>query len=358
MNRIEVTDPGKNDALISILTDADRVAIDTEFMREKTYYAQLCLVQIATATEIFCADPLTGTDLSHFWPALNSCNWVLHSGRQDIEVFYQSNEQMPASVFDTQIAAGLLGYAPQMGYATLVKELFGKELPKAHTRADWTRRPLSAEMLEYAAEDVEYLLDAADQLSVRLSELGRLDWANEDSARLLEPGLYSECPANAIGRVKGAGKLTGRARNAATALAAWREQRAVQRNRPRQWILRDAVLIELALTNPQNKSALASISGMPASTAQRSSTELLEVLAGATGGNESYVPPARPNEQQKLLLKTMQAEVAKTATDLGIAAELIAPRKELSAVMLGERQSRVFSGWRLEAIGRRLLELL
>lgn len=358
MNTIEVTDPGKSDALILALDTADRIAVDTEFMRERTYYAQLCLVQIATKSEIFCADPLTGSDLSRFWPALNNCAWVLHSGRQDIEVFYQAAGQMPAGIFDTQIAAGLLGYAPQMGYATLVKELFDKELPKAHTRADWTRRPLSAEMLEYAAEDVEFLLEAADKLSARLTELGRLDWATEDSARLLDPDLYTENPATAIGRVKGAGKLGGRARNAATALATWREKRAVQRNRPRQWILKDAVLIELAVKNPEDRTALAAISGMPASTAQRSADELLSVLGNATGTDEIYVPPARPTEQQKLLLKTMQSEVATVATDLGIAAELIAPRKELSAVMLGERQSRVFSGWRLETIGQHLLSML
>jgi len=358
MNNIEVTDPGKSDALISALTAADRIAVDTEFMREKTYYAQLCLVQIATTSEIYCTDPLTGSDLGRFWPALNNCDWVLHSGRQDIEVFYQTNGQMPASVFDTQIAAGLLGHAPQMGYATLVKELFSKELPKTQTRADWTRRPLSAAMLQYAAEDVEFLLEAADILSNKLAELGRLDWAHEDSARLLDPDLYTENPTAAIGRVKGAGKLGGRARNAATALATWRELKAVRRNRPRQWIMKDAVLIELAVRNPGDEAALADISGMPASTAQRSAAELLTVLDSATGTDESYVPPARPTEQQKLLLKAMQSEVAAAATDLGIVAELLAPRKELSTVMLGERQSRVFSGWRLEAIGQRLLSML
>ena len=156
MKKIDITDAGKSDELISALTAADLIAVDTEFMREKTFYAQLCLVQIATPSEIFCADPLTGTDLSRFWPALNSCDWVLHSGRQDVEVFYQTARQLPAAVFDTQIAAGLLGFAPQMGYATLVKELFGKELAKSHTRADWSQRPLSSEMIEYAAEDVEY----------------------------------------------------------------------------------------------------------------------------------------------------------------------------------------------------------
>lgn len=358
MKKIEVIDAGESEALISALTQADRIAVDTEFMREKTYYAQLCLIQIATPTEIYCADPLTGSDLSRFWPALLSCNWVLHSGRQDIEVFYQAARQMPASIFDTQIAAGLLGYAPQMGYATLVKELFGRELAKSHTRADWTRRPLLAEMIKYAAEDVEFLLDACDLLSARLAKLGRLAWANEDSARLLDPDLYDDSPSAAIGRLKGAGKLSGRTRSAAAALAGWREQRAVRSNRPRQWILKDALVLQLAVSNPDSKAALAAISGMPAATAQRSATELLAVLASAKDGDLSYAPPARPTEQQKMLLKTMHAEVAKIATDLGIAAELIAPKKELSAIMLGERDARVFTGWRRDVVGQRLLEML
>lgn len=358
MKKIEVIDAGESEALLSALTQADRIAVDTEFMREKTYYAQLCLIQIATPTEIYCADPLTGTDLSRFWPALLNCNWVLHSGRQDIEVFYQAARQMPASIFDTQIAAGLLGYAPQMGYATLVKELFSKELAKSHTRADWTRRPLPTEMLEYAAEDVEFLLEACDILSERLTKLGRLAWADEDSARLLDPNLYDDSPSAAIGRLKGARKLSGRTRSAAAALAAWREQCAIRSNRPRQWILKDAVVLQLAVSNPDSQASLASVTGMPAATAQRSATELLAVLASATDSDHSYVPPARPTEQQKMRLKTMQAEVAKIATDLGITAELIAPKKELSAIMLGERDSRVFTGWRRDVVGRRLLEML
>ncbi len=327
-------------------------------MREKTFYAQLCLIQIATATEIFCADPLTGSDLSRFWPTLNNCDWVLHSGRQDIEVFYQTARQMPASVFDTQIAAGLLGYAPQMGYATLVKELFGKDLAKSHTRADWTRRPLTAEMLEYAAEDVEFLLDACDQLSDRLTKLGRLTWAIEDSNRLLDPILYEDNPSAAIDRLKGAGKLSGRARNAAMALSTWREKRAISNDRPRQWILKDPVIMELAIKNPQDTIALTAISGMPAATARRSGKEILAVLATADDNDDGYLPPARPTEAQKSLLKTMQAEVANIADDLGITAELIAPKKELSTAILGKRNSRVFTGWRRDLVGQRLLDMM
>ena len=358
MLEFEVVDPGSSDELTSALIAADRIAIDTEFMREKTYYAQLCLIQIATNNKIYCADPLTGSDLGDFWTTLNDCHWVLHSGRQDIEVFFQAAREMPASLFDTQVAAGLLGHAPQLGYAALVKELFGKELAKSHTRADWTRRPLPPEMIEYAAEDVEYLLDASDKLSEKLAELGRLDWALEDSARLLDASLYEESPSAAIDRLKGARKLTGRARGAAAALAAWRERKAVRRNRPRQWILKDAVLLELAITNPQNEHEISSVPGMPSSTARKSGAELINTLASAKDDGQGYIAPARPNEQQKSVLKAMQETVADAAATLGIAAEIIAPKKELSAAMLGGRESRMFSGWRSDIVGKRILELL
>ena len=127
------------DSIADDLGRHDFVAVDTEFMREKTFFAELCLVQIATGEQIYCVDPLNGHDMSVFWDALMRDTWVVHSGRQDIEVIYQTAERMPGRLFDTQIAAGLLGFAPQMGYATLVKELFDIEIDKTHTRANWSR---------------------------------------------------------------------------------------------------------------------------------------------------------------------------------------------------------------------------
>ena len=141
-------------ALASALDALDCVAVDTEFMREKTFFSQLCLVQVAAGEHIYCVDPLTDEDLSGLWSSLLATGWVLHSGRQDIEVVYQTAGKMPVSVFDTQIAAGLLGYPPQMGYANLVKELFEVNIDKTHTRADWSRRPLPDAYLHYAAEVV------------------------------------------------------------------------------------------------------------------------------------------------------------------------------------------------------------
>ena len=344
--------------LLEALDTDSSIAIDTEFMRERTYFAQLCLVQIATASTTYFVDPLEHEDLGKVWNRLLSRSWVLHSGRQDIEVIYQLTGSMPKALFDTQIAAALLGHAPQLGYAGLVHDLFGKELAKSQTRADWTRRPLPQAMLDYAAEDVEYLLEASEKLTEALAERSRLDWAVEDSAALLNPELYSVDPSSAEGRLKGARNLRGKSRTAALALARWRESRALKSNRPRQWILRDSVLLEIAQSFPRDETALARIDGMPAAVVRRSGQELLKLLAEAANGNHDYRPPPRPGEREKALLKVMQKVVADEAGQLGIAAEIIAPRKELAAMMMGSRDARCLSGWRREIIGLKILELL
>ncbi|MDH4106873.1 MAG: HRDC domain-containing protein [Gammaproteobacteria bacterium] len=358
MLRTRLVNPAADDELVEMLASGGRIGLDTEFMRESTFYAQLCLVQIATPQSIYCADPLIEGELGPFWKALCQCEWVLHSGRQDLEVVYQTAGRMPRHVFDTQVAAGLLGMQPQLGYAQLVKELFDVELAKGHTRADWSQRPLGEAMLDYASEDVAYLLEAATILIDRLEALGRLDWALEDSAALLDPALYEFHPADAIERLKAARNLRGRARRAAVRLAAWREKRAQQADRPRQWILKDSVLMELAGSDPSTEADIGRIPGMPAATARRSGRELLAELQAARDEKDEYVPPGRPDERQKAALKRMQTEVVAISSELGIAAEVLAPRKELSAAIQGDRTGRVFRGWRRELIGDRLLELI
>lgn len=345
-------------ALADALQAQRRLAIDTEFMRERTYFAQLCLVQVASPTQIMCMDPLAEGNFAASWDALLEREWVLHSGRQDIEVIYQATRRMPKRLFDTQIAMSLLGYAPQLGYAALVKELFDKDLPKSQTRADWSKRPLSEAMLQYAAEDVEYLLPAHDLLGERLEKLGRATWAEQDSMQLLEKSLYDIDTESAVDRLKGAGKLHGRPRRAAVALATWREQRALDSNRPRRWILKDPAVIDLALKNPQSESALADVADLPSATAKRHGRELLAILDATESGSDDYKPPAPPDNREKALLKAMQSRVSAIADDLNVAAEIIAPRKELAAIINGQRDSRLFLGWRRDCVANDVLKVL
>jgi ribonuclease D len=347
------------DAMIAKLDDFDRVGVDTEFMREKTFFAELCLVQVSTGDKFYCVDPLNGDDLSGFWDSLMRPTWVLHSGRQDIEVIYQTARKMPASLFDTQIAAGLLGYAPQMGYATLVTELFKVEIPKSHTRANWSKRPLSDAYLEYAAEDVEYLLPAYEVLAEQLDRQDRLAWAEEDSATLLSPALYDVDPFLAIGRMKGARNLRGTRRAAAARLAAWRESEALRANRPRQWIVKDSTLLELASTLPSSVDELERIADLSPGLIRRAGNDIVSAIETAKSDDNDYAPPRPPDESQKALLKSMQKQVADCAESLGLAAETVASKRDLSAIVFGgDRDSKVLNGWRRKLIGEELLTLL
>ena len=342
-----------------LLAGSERVGLDTEFMRERTYYSQLCLVQVATGGGIYCIDPLGTGELAAAWSALMPLSWVVHSGRQDVEVVYQSAHRMPASVFDTQIAAALLGHPPQIGYAALVSSLFGITLAKSHTRADWSRRPLAPELIAYAAEDVEHLLPTADLLGEQLAEAGRLEWALEDSGYLLDEKLYRSDPEEAVFRLKGVQRLSGRARSAAARLAAWREREAEKRNRPRQWILSDAALLELAATAPGTRAALARVTDLPAGTVRRVGDQLLAVLADtAADAPLQGRSQRRPDERDRAKLAAAQESVASTAARLGITPEVLAPRKELTAIVTGARDTRALRGWRRALFGETLLEIV
>jgi len=193
----------------------------------------------------------------------------------------------------------------------------------------------------------------------RLDKLGRTQWAEWDSRLMLEPSLYDIDPIKAIARLKGARNLRGRQRAAAKRLTAWREQEAMTRDRPRQWILRDNVLVDIAFRLPGAMAELARIESMPPKLLQRAGHAIVSIVAKSAGDASDYRAPGPADEEQKLLLKKMQSMVAECSNDLGIAAEIIASKKELSAVINGgNRDSRVFGGWRKELIGDQLATLV
>jgi ribonuclease D len=246
-----------------------------------------------------------------------------------------------------------------MGYANLVKELFDVEIEKTHTRANWCKRPLPDAFLEYAAEDVEYLLPAYEALAEQLDDKRRLEWAEEDSAMLLNPALYDVDPKLAIDRMKGARNLRGKRRAVAARLAAWRETEALRANRPRQWIAKDSALLEVAANMPDSIEALGRIDGMSAGLIRRSGETILATVSASGGDEDNYRPPAVPDEEQKAILKSVQKQVAECAADLGLAAETVASKRDLSAVIIsGDRTSKVLSGWRRSLVGDQLLKML
>ncbi len=349
------------DTLLSGLQKSPVVAVDTEFNRTNTYRPQLCLVQLASTGELGLIDMLAGLDTEPLRRLLSDSGGLklFHAASQDMEVLQLSLGTLPNRIFDTQIAAGLLGYPPQMGYAKLVAELLDVELDKGATRTDWSRRPLSDTQLKYAAADVTWLLEIYAILHERLQETGRLAWAEEDSARLLDPSRYVVDPELAWQRLPGIAYLPVDAQYRARALAKWREERAMRIDRPRQWVLSDKALLNLAQANPASPTELARIEDLPPAVARRQAGALLDALRRANESAKSdklgLVRRERSDAPDRDALKQLSAVVNAVAERFGLSPEILATRRELIGLLQGELDQRVTSGWRRGVIGEQLL---
>ncbi|HEY1077821.1 MAG TPA: ribonuclease D, partial [Fontimonas sp.] len=217
------------------------LAVDTEFIRVDTYYPQLCLVQVRDEQASALVDTIALKDLTPLLDALYTPGIVklFHAAGQDLEILVRLRGSCPQPLFDSQIAATLLGIGDQIGYAGLIEKRVGVTLDKSLSRTNWARRPLTGPEMDYAAADVEYLAQIYPELQAQLAERGRLAWMAEDCARLCEPDQYRTLPADAWQRLKGLARLSPREQTVAAALAAWRETEAQARDRPRKWILDD-----------------------------------------------------------------------------------------------------------------------
>ena len=338
------------------------IALDTEFVRERTYYARLCLIQIATSDKLFCVDPLATEDLSALLDVVYDSKIVkvLHSARQDLEVFYDLRGAAPAPVFDTQIAAALLGHEDQIGYAALVEQLVGVKLDKLHTRTDWSIRPLNQEQLDYAVDDVRHLVTIYHQLTQRLHKLGRDDWVSEECTRLTESRLYSNDPDYAHERIKKGHALPPVSQQVLRALARWREHTAQTRNLPRSWVLRDATLWELAATQPTSREPLGSIKGIGAATLRKWGDDILKVIAEGQTMAPSLLwkKPIQLTRAQIELSRRMLSLVKSCAEEQGISPALLATRKDVHALIRGERDITLLTGWRRQVVGGTLLNMI
>jgi ribonuclease D len=341
------------DSLCGALEEAELVALDTEFVRESTYFAELCLIQLTTHKHIVCVDCCRDLTLVHLFARLYSpqVRLVAHSGRQDIELLQQTAGTLPPRLLDTQIAAGLLGYAPQIGLRELLLARLNIEIEKSLARTDWRRRPISASALNYAATDVEHLLPLWRSLAEELDERNRLAWFEEDCARALsvelEPGLVS-----LYQRTRGAGRLRGSQMGAALALLEWRETRAREANRPRRWILKDEVIVEIAGAMPASTAELGRIASLSPGTADRYGKHLLKAVEQAQTKRfaslaQECLPPPRPDTHA---LKVQQNRVQLIAKELGIEAEIIATRRDLIGCVLGTPPAHIASGWRSQVL--------
>jgi ribonuclease D len=343
------------------LTGQAWLAIDTEFMREKTYYPQLCLVQIASPDQIFCIDTLSISETGPLQTLLDSreTTKVFHAARQDLEVLHFLCGMPPAPVFDTQIAAALLGFDDQLGYAALVEAITGVVLPKTHQRTDWSKRPLPTEQLEYAADDVRYLRELYPRLLEQLEQQHRLAWALEDNSRLTDERLYQIKPEMAFVRIKQGGALDPAQQHVLRELASWRECLAQQRNRPRSWIARDGLLVYLAQTQPQTTEQLEQVRGLSDSMRkQQGDTLLAAIRAGRqqTGGPiYDRMGPLTPSETERRdrLLERLKSRAA----ELKIRPQVLGARREVDAIVRGNDNSLLLQGWRRQVVGEELLEI-
>jgi len=348
-------------ALQASFADQAVIALDTEFNRTNTYRPQLCLLQLAATDTDALVDMLTDADYAPVIGLLRDSPGLklFHAAKQDMEALQTNLSVLPNRIFDTQIGAGLLGHPPQAGYGTLVAEILGVELAKSATRTDWSRRPLSETQLRYALDDVVYLLELYYRLEEKLKTAGRYEWAAEDSATMLDPSLYRTDPMAAWERLGGLHFLPVPVQVRARQLAAWREERAVSIDRPRQWVLSDKALLNLAATDPEDAADLARIPDLPPAIARRQSGPLLAALAQANKalnqGEVDLQRAARPEPPDKAALKNLARVVGDHAEGLGVAPEVLATRKELAGILRGELEQRATSGWRREIIGKHLL---
>jgi ribonuclease D len=348
------------EALAQRLLHAPAIALDTEFLRERTYRAELCLLQIADGAGAWCVDPLALPDLSPLHVAFGGTGIkVMHACRQDIEVL------LPAAgfvkpVFDTQIAAALSGMPAQIGYAELVRRVTGRELSKAHTRTDWSRRPLSAEQIDYALDDVRYLLPIRDHLLQELTRLGRLPWLAEELTALEDPADYAVDPQAAWLRIRSFKALDADRARLAQSLAAWRERRADERNRPRGWILDDAVLRDIVVRVPRTLEELAGLADMQPGFIKHNGAEVLGLIEAAR--MPSALPRVNsrgaPDAQKTALFKKLSAVHQAVATEFNLPPEILATRRDLEQLADGHQDAAVMTGWRREVIGQRLLAAL
>lgn len=348
-------------ALCEQIRGSEWLAIDTEFIREKTYYPRLCLIQVCNGEVAACIDPLKLADLGPLLEILydGSILKVLHAARQDLEIFLHDHHRLPMPVFDTQPAAALLGQGDQIGYANLVKQLLNIELPKDQTRTDWSQRPLDAQQQRYALDDVIYLGQLYLHMRGHLFDRERLQWLAADFATLTDPHTYFPDPESMWNRVKGRQLLRGRQLPVLQQIAAWRESQARERDLPRKWILKDEVMIELSRRMPRDTAGLSKIRGLEPGQIRREGETLIGLITHATEMPREQWPsdkgrPAPLSAQQEAMVDMLNATLRLIADEHQLSPMAIATRKELEKFVRGEPDCILFEGWRHSLAGESL----
>jgi len=351
-----------------------RIGIDTEFMSEGRYRALLCLVQIAvddpgngSVPRISLIDSLNAVDITPLAQLLAdpAIEVVLHAGRQDVAILRRAWNTEITNIFDTQLAAGFVGASAQTGYGNLLGAMLGRRVGKTASYTRWDARPLTAEQLSYAAEDVAHLLELADEVQRRLRESGREAWAREECRRL-ESATDERDPDSAWERLPRVGQLDPRSRAVARELAAWRERTASEEDRPVGSVLADPALVELAKRHPSSLNALEQIRGIHPSGIRRRGAAILEAIAAGMSAEPipREEPRGRSDPEDAPLIVLAEALLRARALEAALAYELIASRGELELIVAAARRGepepevRTLEGWRSKLVGTDLRDLL
>ncbi len=360
-----MTDSADLAALCARLAEEEYVTVDTEFLRERTYWAQLCLIQIAGKDEAVAIDPLApGIDLQPLFDLLAAPKplKVFHAARQDLEIFVQLMGKVPAPLFDTQVAAMVCGFGEQASYETLAAKLAKAKIDKAHRFTDWSARPLSSAQVSYALGDVTYLRTIYEKLVKMLAKSGRSEWLDGDMAVLSDPATYRSDPENAWIRLK---PRSGGARflNVLQSIAAWRETEAQNRNMPRNRLLKDEALTEIAAQVPTSVAELARSRMVGRGVAEGSlGPAILDAVARGLARKDSEAPtlPEKPEmpQGQAPLLELLKVLLKHCCEQHDVAQKLVATSADLEAVAISdEADVLALKGWRYEIFGRDALAL-
>ncbi len=347
------------------LAAAEFVTVDTEFMREQTYYPNLCLIQVASPNTAATIDPLSpDLNLKPFWELMAIRNQVkvFHAARQDLEIFYIGSGFIPTPVFDTQVAAMVCGFGDQISYVNLVRSVTGAQLDKSSRFTNWAKRPLSDKQLHYALGDVTHLRDVYCHLKAELEKSGRASWLEEEMATLTDTSTYEQHPKDAWQRLKAKVK-NRRAMGVLMSLAAWRERAAQKQNVPRQRILRDDAVYDLANLAPRSTEELAGLRSLPDGFSRSArAKEIVSAIQEGLSRDMEGVPALRQGQplsaEASATLELLKVLLKSAAARHGVAPRLIADAGELEKLARYEDPDLpVLKGWRRDLFGADALSL-
>lgn len=347
--------------LVATLRDEPAYAVDTEFHRERTYYSQLGLLQIAWADQVALVDPLA-VDVAPLAAVLDGPGLaVMHAADQDIEVLQRACGTIPSRLFDTQLAAGFLGFSTP-SLASIVERMAGVRLPKGDRLTDWLRRPLTDDQKAYAASDVAHLLEVHARLEERLRQRGRLEWALEECALLLARPRQGQDPETAWWRIKDSRSLKGSSRAVAAEVAAWRERRAAATDMPPRFVLPDLALVSIANRVPRDRNALGEVRGLDSRQVRgRAGDELWAAIRAGLERDPATVPLPPEGDLDRELRPAVtlaSAWVSQLARELAIETALLATRSDIQAFLAGDPTARLARGWREGLVGERVRQLV